>query len=98
MTDSADQVTEFQKLTEAFIRFSVRTDEQMKAILASVQQLSERLTQMEADSCALDDRVTRMEPWVNGVRWGLTIAGGAVVLVLVGALIWAVVQSGAGLP
>ena len=37
-------------------------------------------------------------PWLRGIKWAAGIAGGAVLLVIVAAIIWAVVQSGAGLP
>jgi len=39
-----------------------------------------------------------MRPWVAGLRWAMLIAGGLLVVTLVGGLLWAVVQSGAAGP
>jgi chromosome segregation ATPase len=124
---------DLQKLTEAFIRFSVRIDEQVKAIMQFMERFDARFSEVERDNAEdrrqirenshdidelrkdlgshcdtqekadrryqeLSGRVGAMEPWVAGLKWALMIAGGVLVVAVVGAIIWAVGQSGAGLP
>jgi hypothetical protein len=113
---------DLKKLTEAFIRFSVRIDGQVATILQCVERLETRFGEIERVNaehrrqigdnahaitdlredlgrvCSLDDRVRQMEPWVAGLRWALTIAGGSLVLAVVGVLLWAFAQSGVGIP
>lgn len=44
------------------------------------------------------ERVDLMWPWMQGIMWAMPIAGGFLVLAIVGAILWAIVQSGVGLP
>jgi len=120
-SDHDDLHTDVKKLTEAFIRFSVRIDQQVQTILKAVQRLQDDSVQIQENRHCLNsmkgipervdrleetvkpmehipERVAKMEPWVSGLRWALTIAGGAIVLMVVTAIVWAVTQSGAGLP
>jgi len=42
--------------------------------------------------------LSEWEPWLKGLRWTVRIIGAALVVALAGALIWALSESGAGLP
>jgi len=59
----------------------------VRLALAGVEKFGARLDQSEDD-------IKEMQPWVRGLRWGLIIIGGVIILTLFGGLLWAVAQSG----
>ena len=63
----------------------------VRLTLTSVEKFDGRLGKTE-------EAINEMRPWVRGLRWGLLIIGGVLVRVFMGALLWALVQSGAALP
>lgn len=113
---------EVKKLTEAFIRFSVRLDSQVDTILTDIGRLTARFEALEEkrtvdreqinNICrcldnlqglpdkldAIENDVESMKPWVRGMQWALRIGGAILVTATVMAILWAITQSGAGLP
>ena len=60
----------------------------------SIEAATRRLTSVETSVEKMEIQMQEMQPWVSGLRWALTIAGGVLVLAVVGGVFWAIVQSG----
>jgi hypothetical protein len=55
-------------------------------------------TELEAGVAGLQSEISEWRPWWRGLKWAATILGGLVLTAIGGALLWALVKSGAALP
>lgn len=64
-------------------------------------QLADLDTLVKATAARVDglhQEITQWNPWFKGLKWFALLVGGVFVTALAGALLWSLVQSGAGLP
>lgn len=52
-----------------------------------------RIDAIEAEAKITKEFIINWTPWLKGLKWALTIAGGILVTAAVGAIIWAFIQS-----
>jgi uncharacterized membrane protein YdbT with pleckstrin-like domain len=60
--------------------------------------LDTQVTQTRTRVDALQQDLTQWQPWFKGLQWFVALVGGVFVTALAVAILWAIVQSGAGLP
>lgn len=70
-------------------------ERQVEAVLDIQSKQNMRIRKLEDDG---GDVIVEWLPWLKGIKWTLLIVLGVFVTALAVALLWAVVQSGAGLP
>lgn len=70
-----------------------KLDERIKA-LENAPKDCKRIDAIEAEVAASKEFCINWTPWLKGLKWALTIAGGILVTAAVGAIIWAFIQSG----
>lgn len=83
----------------------VRIAEVIASIAVISTAINDTKTSVPKRMDEINDRVDKVEieidefrPWVHGLRWAVMILGGALLLALLGGILWAFVQSGGGMP